>query len=250
MNNKIRILLVEDEFITLMNLRNSLEEIGYAIAGDAMNATEALDILEAGNTDLAILDINLKGEKTGIWLAAQIKQKYKIPFIFLSALSDTKTIQEATATEPYGYLVKPFSAPAIYAAIEIALNNFAREHDTSNLSDSPQPVSQELLINDSIYVKEDLVFRKIPIKQIIYVQAFKNYLELFFAGGSHVIRSTMKDFIAILPADHFVQTHRSFIVNIDRIEKIGDKFARIDAIDIPISNTYREEVLRRLKFFY
>lgn len=250
MKNKVKVLLVEDEFITLNNLRNSLEDIGYEIAGDAMKAEEALTILESEKVDIAILDINLKGEKTGIWLADQIKQKYKIPYIFLSALSDAKTIEEATNTEPYGYLIKPFSTPAIYAAIEVALNNFAKESNALTLPSTHTAVSEELLINDAIYVKEDLTFRKINISDIQYVQAFKNYLELHFDGNRHVIRSTLKDFIAILPKSHFIQTHRSFVINIKMADKIGNKFVRLGSVDIPLSNTYRDEVLKRLKFFY
>ena len=250
MKNNVRILIVEDEFITLNNLRNSLGEMGYSVSGDAMKAEEAIAVLEKKETDIAILDINLKGEKTGIWLAEQIKQKYKIPFIFLSALSDPKTIEQAANTEPSSYLVKPFTTPDIYAAVEIAIKNFAKKKDSLQLPKSQGKVSGELLINDSIYVKDNLIFRKIKLKDVVYVQAFKNYLELRFNSDKHIIRSTLKDFYEILPNKYFVQTHRSFLVNIGQVEKIGSRFARVGDYDIPISDKYREKVLQRLKFFF
>jgi len=111
MNKNVRILIVEDEFVTLDLLRDYLEESGYEVSGDAMSADEAIKILEKGETDFAMLDINIKGDKNGIWVAEQIQKKYKIPFIFLTAFSDSATVKTAAGTHPYGYLVKPFTKP-------------------------------------------------------------------------------------------------------------------------------------------
>lgn len=69
MERKIRVLIVEDEFINLEVLRGYLEEMGYEISGDAMNPGEAIEVLERFDTDLAILDVNLKSQKDGIWIA-------------------------------------------------------------------------------------------------------------------------------------------------------------------------------------
>ena len=69
MQKNIRVLIVEDEFITMDMLRDYLEQSGYDVSGDAMRADEALDILERFDTDIVLLDINLKGEKDGIWIA-------------------------------------------------------------------------------------------------------------------------------------------------------------------------------------
>lgn len=250
MKKKIRVLIVEDEFITLDTLRDELEEIGYEISGDAMRADEALAILERGDTDIAILDIHLKGSQSGIWLGAQIRDKYKIPFIFLSAFSDRKTIAEAAETNPSSYLVKPFTQADLYTSIELALLTHAKHQEELQLPPSHAGVTAELLINDCIYVKEDLTYRKIPIADIHYVEAFKNYLELNVLDGRHVIRSTMKDFIAILPADHFLQTHRSFVVNIKKIDEIGGNFLQIGETKVPISRNHKNEVLNRLNFYF
>ena len=84
MEKNIRILIVEDEFVTLDLLRDYLEESGYEVSGDAMSAEEAITILEQGQTDFALLDINIKGYRDGIWLAEQINKKYQIPFIFIT----------------------------------------------------------------------------------------------------------------------------------------------------------------------
>jgi DNA-binding LytR/AlgR family response regulator len=250
MRKNIRVLIVEDEFITLDALRDELEEIGYEISGDAMRADEALVILERGDTDIAILDIHLKGSESGIWLAAQIRDKYKIPFIFLSAFSDQETIAKAAETNPSSYLVKPFTSADLYTSIELALLTHAKNVEELHLPASHTKVTNELLIRDSIFVKDDLTYKKILIRDILYIEAFRNYLELYLIQGSHVIRSTLKDFLAILPAAYFMQTHRSFVVNMEKVDEVGGNFLQIGKAQIPISRNQKEEVLSRLKFYF
>lgn len=249
MKKKIRVLIVEDEFITLDALREELEEMGYEISGDAMRAKDALLILERGDTDIAILDIHLKGSESGIWLAGQIKEKYKIPFIFLSAFTDRKTIAEAAETEPSSYLVKPFTQADLFTSIELALLTHAKHREELQLPNSHAKVTGELLIKDCIYVKDDLTYKKIAIGDILYIEAFKNYLELSLLEGNHVIRSTLRDFLNILPTEHFMQTHRSFVVNVEKIDEIGGNFLQIGKTKVPVSRNQKEEVLGRLKFY-
>jgi len=249
MDKNVRILIVEDEFVTLDLLRDYLEESGYEVSGDAMSADEAIKILEKGETDFAMLDINIKGDKNGIWIAEQIQKKYKIPFVFLTAFSDSATVKTAAGTHPYGYLVKPFTQADIYTTIEIALTNFneqRREHRASE----HQPNSHSVLqLTDTIFVKDNLIFKKITIKDIQYVQAYKNYLELYLAGSSQIIRSTLSDFQKTLPEAYFIQTHRSFIVNINFIAEIGSDFVVVGKTEIPISRGFKESVLNNLKLY-
>lgn len=249
MDKNVRILIVEDEFVTLDLLRDYLEESGYEVSGDAMSTDEAIEILEKGETDFAMLDINIKGDKNGIWIAEQIQKKYKIPFIFLTAFSDSATVKNAAGTHPYGYLVKPFTQADIYTTIEIALTNF-NEQRRGHRASEHQPDSHTVLqLTDTIFVKDNLVFKKITIKDIQYIQAYKNYLELYLAGSSQIIRSTLSDFQKTLPEAYFIQTHRSFIVNKRCIDKIGANFLTIGASEIPISRGFKDDVLKHLKFY-
>lgn len=251
MEKSIRILIVEDEFVTLDLLRDYLEESGYEVSGDAMSADEAIAILEKGETDFAMLDINIRGKKDGLWIAEQINQKYKIPFIFLTALSDSATVKVAARTRPYGYLVKPFTQADIFTTIEIALNNYNENRTRTRLSESELGTKKasEIQINDAIFIKDELLFKKIFIKDIQYIQAFKNYLELHFADNRQIIRSTLTDFQKVLPQDHFMQTHRSYLVNVNFLEKIGGDFVVIGKTEIPISRGFKESVLKQLKIY-
>lgn len=254
MSDQVRILIVEDEFITMDALRDTLTGMGYAIAGDAMKADEALAILEKGETDLAILDIHIKGARSGIWLAEQIKERYHIPFIFLTAFGDKQTIADAARTQPGSYLVKPFVEQDLHAAIELAVNTFAV---TKNLpvplpsqSLSPTEPPKQLLIDDSIFVKDDLVFRRVSISDIQFIQSFRNYLEINVGEGrKYVLRSTLKDFMAQLPSDFFIQTHRSYAVNLQKVNRIGGNFVGVADHEVPISRETKQEVMRRLNLY-
>ncbi len=119
--NGTRILIVEDESIVALNLTKRLTEAGYAIV--TIVATGEAAIQAAGETqpDLILMDIRLKGEMDGIEAATQIRDRYNIPIIYLTAYADQNTLQRAKVTQPYGYILKPFETRELRSAIELAL---------------------------------------------------------------------------------------------------------------------------------
>jgi two-component system response regulator HydG len=117
MNTKI--LIVEDQFIEADNLRSMLRKAGYIVCKIARSVNEGLQIIDDENPDLVLLDIRLKGELTGIDLAKTLKER-KIAFVFLSANSNKQTLDEAKATKPYGFLVKPFREKDVLVMLDVA----------------------------------------------------------------------------------------------------------------------------------
>lgn len=217
--------------------------MGYHVAGSAMHAEEAIECLEKGGIDLAILDIHLGKGPSGIWLGGQIQEKYALPFIFLSAFSDKKTIASAAKTQPSSYLVKPFVQKDLHAAIELALHSYTE----TALAETSGPAG--LLINDNIFVKDQMVYRRIPIKDIAFIQAFKNYLEITVGDKKYILRSALKAFFSQLPEGHFFQTHRSYVVNMAMVDQIGGNFVGIGKHEIPLSRGLKTEVVNRLNMF-
>ncbi|MHC1743633.1 MAG: response regulator [Syntrophobacteraceae bacterium] len=116
-----RILIVEDEVIVALDIQDRLADLGYAVAGVADRGKEALELAAATRPDLVLMDIRLKGEMDGITAAEEIRQRWRIPVIFLTAFSEDSTLQRAKLSEPFGYLIKPFEDREIQAAIEMAL---------------------------------------------------------------------------------------------------------------------------------
>ena len=120
MDNK-NILVVEDESVVAMHIEESLEKLGYAVAAVVASGEEAVKKAEETRPDLILMDIVLKGEIDGIEAAGQIREKFNIPVIYLTAYADDAILQRAKITEPLGYIVKPFNERELKSAIEIAI---------------------------------------------------------------------------------------------------------------------------------
>lgn len=116
-----RILIVEDENIVALDIKNRLKNLGYAVAGWATTGQDAIDQAARTSPDLILMDIRLRGEIDGITAAKQISTQFGIPVIYLTAYSDEATLQRAKVTGPYGYLLKPFEDRDLHTTIAMAL---------------------------------------------------------------------------------------------------------------------------------
>ena len=116
-----RILVVEDERIIALHLRQQLTKLGYDVPNTVSSGDHALRRIEEAPPDLVLMDINLKGKLDGIATAAAISQSYPIPIIYLTAYSGDETLARAAATNPHGYLLKPFSERELHAMIQVTL---------------------------------------------------------------------------------------------------------------------------------
>ncbi len=122
-----KILIVEDSYIVALHLQATLENEGYLIVGKCTSGEEALLFLESNLPDLVLMDIMLEGAMDGIEVAELIKEKYNLPVIYITALSDRDTIARAKLTEPYGFLTKPFEDREIFTVIDMALYKHSME---------------------------------------------------------------------------------------------------------------------------
>lgn len=118
------ILVVEDDPIIAEDIVLTLQDLGYRVTAKASNAEQALALLEERLPDLVILDIDLGGGRNGIYLGGVINREYRIPFIYLTALSDITTLHEVKKTLPAGFVLKPFDENRLRAAIEIARHTY------------------------------------------------------------------------------------------------------------------------------
>jgi two-component system cell cycle sensor histidine kinase/response regulator CckA len=116
-----QILIVEDDHIIVMELEGRLQGLGYAVCAATSYGEDALQKVAALQPDLVLMDIRLKGAMDGIQTAAQIRDRFDIPVVYLTAHADADTLQRAKITEPYGYVIKPFEERELHTALEIAL---------------------------------------------------------------------------------------------------------------------------------
>lgn len=145
------IMIVEDEVITQRYLKDILAKNNVAVSGCFDNGEDALDALESTSCELALVDINLKGAMDGLRLAKHMLDKYKICIVFITAYSDSRTLEEALELSPYGFVVKPFSPNEVEIAIQIAYKRFLMYQEKS----LQRPIT---LDNDFLVITEQLKY--------------------------------------------------------------------------------------------
>jgi len=116
-----QVLVVEDDAIIAEDLRRSLKRMGHDVIAVARSSDDALRAVQTAKPQLILMDIKLKGTVDGIATATLIRRQAPIPLIYLTSHSDPATLARAAATEPSGYVVKPFHEPELRATIERAL---------------------------------------------------------------------------------------------------------------------------------
>lgn len=244
---KTKILIVEDEAIVAKDISVCLEKIGYEVLASFSKGEKALTYLEENTPDLVLMDIMLAGNISGIDASARIKKDYDIPVVFLTAYADEKTIERAKITEPYGYVIKPFKEIDLRTSIEMALYKFKKEKEkfagveSSSFKNSP-------INSEYIYVKSNSKLVKVQNSNIIFVEALKDYVIIHTEKERFTIHSTMKDIEKKLPEKIFMRVHRSFILNLNKINSIDSSIVIIENSDkkIPIGGSYRESLFKRL----
>lgn len=118
---KSRIMVVEDEGIVAMDIKNTLKSLGYDVVAVAASGEEAIEKATETRPDLALMDIRLKGDMDGVEAAEKLNDRFDIPVVYLTAYSDEHTLHRAKVTEPFGYILKPFEKRELYTAVEMAL---------------------------------------------------------------------------------------------------------------------------------
>lgn len=216
------ILVVEDDFLNRRLTKKILLENGFQVF-EAKNASEAIETLKKEAIDIAILDINLgEGETDGITLGQQIYDKFQIPFIYLTAYDTAKIIGEAVATSPYSYLTKPFKNSDLIASVEIAIiksSNDKKQKPTISVKDGEYKV-------------------ELPLEDINYIESEGNYLLFHTDKKVYKCRSTISQIMELLSPSTFLQVHRAFIVNKEKIEKSNLKSVVVRNMNIPVSKNF------------
>ena len=132
MNTKI--LVVEDEAIVAEDITKTLSDLGYVVTSVVTSGNQAIEKVKTDQPDLVLMDIILKGKLDGVQVADMIRKKFKIPVIYLTAHADVTTLERAKATEPFGYLLKPFEDRELQCTIEMALHKSQMEHRIEHLN--------------------------------------------------------------------------------------------------------------------
>jgi len=231
----IKILVVEDDLLIGEDIVASLRDLGYAVTGPITNVKEARSMLLSCDFDLLLIDIGLEGEHDGIVLAGFVKEEKKIPFIFLTSHDEQQIVNRAKAVQPSAYLLKPISARSIDIAIDLALNNFSKGNYLS---------SDILPINDSLFLKKNNRYHRVPFREIQLFKADGNYTEFHTKDEKYIQTILLSKVEQYLPNNQFIRVHRSYVVNISAITGFEGNMLIVDNNHIPVSTSYRDAVFQ------
>jgi DNA-binding LytR/AlgR family response regulator len=230
---ELRILIIEDEVLIADTLRRYLEKYGYEVVGHAISYQEAVTLYESLLPDLCLVDIRLSGDKTGIDFAQFLHARTEAPlFVFLTSQLDRRHLDAAKATFPAAYLSKPIQKETLYTTIEIAVSNYEAQSQAK----------------ETIRLYNGRQYYQVPIEDIMYLRADHNYVHIELANHKAVLqRSSLRETLEQLPEGLFVQTHRSYAVNLRKVSSWDNDYLYVEDNAIPISRGRRKEVVDMLQ---
>jgi|TARA_B100000809_G_scaffold107967_1_gene106461 DNA-binding LytR/AlgR family response regulator len=233
--NKITCVIVDDEPIAREILASFVAKIpNLELVKTYKNAIEALEISHQQKIDLFFLDINMP-EISGLSLAKSIHKKSKI--IFTTAYREYAV--DGFNLQAVDYLLKPISFDRFLQAINTYFQGVSIIEKQVKVTETNQK-------NDFVFVRSDRKMIKINFDEILYVESLSDYIKIHLKDKTIVTRETISNLETKLPAKNFLRIHRSFIVNLKKAVSYTNEFVEIGKNAIPISRTYKENVLKKL----
>ncbi len=222
----MKVLIAEDDVIigqNLFNIISQTEAIPIKII-DSLN--ELINEINVDSFDVAFLDVRMHGNDLGIEMAKLLVENNK-PFVFITAFSDSKTLENTVALRPSGFILKPFKKEQIFKLIDRLLAEFV---DNDNF----------------LWVKSGGENVRIDISDISHIQSENVYAIIYTKDGRVVTRMKLADLESFLPVN-FLRTHQSYLINCNKVEKISEaELVLYGNFSIPISRRYQNDVKEKL----
>ena len=236
MNKMIACLIVDDEPVAREILENHLNRINtFILAGSCKSAVEAFKLINTQSIDLIFLDINMP-EISGLSFAKLINKQIKI--IFTTAYREYAA--DGFDLQAVDYLLKPISFERFLQAV----NKFMDE--TSLVTrDFTKEITEEKI--DYFFVRSDRKMVKLNFSDILYIESISDYIKIHLTDKTVVTRETISNVEAKLSQKEFIRVHRSYIVSLKNIDSFTNEIVEIAGHELPISRSYKNEVLRRLE---
>lgn len=268
MNNKVNILIVEDELLIAKNTARKLQKFGYTVAKIVSTGRSAIDFVTQSKPDLILMDIAIKGEIDGIETASKIKNIADIPIIFVTAYANDETLDRAAETGCYGYLIKPYKEKELQAtvkmtlskhleqstlqqALQSSLNTHSAEYDNiyqDNLTGLPNQLFLRDLFEylSSFVFEEELSGVEIELKPNL-ISVFNIYLDRLSRINSFLNKQEQDCLVKDI-AERINNCVSSFATHGSAVYFQPDNFAVLLAVDERVTATkYGQCILDALK---
>ena len=244
MNDQINVMIVEDDMIIAADISMQLTSMGYHVCAMFPKGEDALAQLEHARPDIVLMDIGLKGEMDGVETAQQILDNYGIPLIFLTANSDEHTFNRAKSTQPFAFITKPFEAKDLERSLELIVSRLGAKKEDPVVDEDD---GGSYILSDRIFIRFKERMVKVFLNDILYIEAERSYCRIHTPDKEYLITVPLKSFSERLVANYFLRVHRSYMVNLSKVDELSDDYLLIQKKLIPVSKNYREEVVKRLR---
>lgn len=242
MSEKTRILIVEDDMIIAANISLQLSKLGYEVTGIESRGEDAVNHAIENRPDIILMDIQLKGAMNGIDAAKKIQEKTAIPLIYLTANSDEASFQKAKETKPYAFISKPFNKLNLERTIELVAEKIKEEKNETEESDS---LIESL--DDRIFIRNNGKLIRLMLDEILYIEADRNYCNIITPDQNYLIVSSLNTVCQKIVSRDFLRVHRSYVVNLRKLDAVADSHLEIKRKVIPISKMYKEDLMRSIR---
>ncbi|AWM14105.1 DNA-binding response regulator [Flavobacterium sediminis] len=231
-------LIVDDEVSAREIIASYLSKIGnFKVCGICENAIEAFTVINNETVDLIFLDINMP-DISGLSFARSINKNIKI--IFTTAYREYAI--DGFDLQAVDYLLKPIS----FERFIKATNKFLGEN---SIPESTPEKEIETDKNDFLFVRSDRKMIKVDFNEILIIESLSDYIKIITQKKTIITRETISNIEAKLPQESFLRVHRSFIISIDKIDSFTNECIEINKTAIPISRSYKKNVLSVLERF-
>ncbi len=242
MTEKIRILVVEDDMIIAANISLQLTNLGYEVTGIETRGEEAILNANVNPPNIILMDINLRGALDGVQTVKTIQKKVDIPIIYLTANADEASFLRAKETHPLAFITKPFTKLNLRRTIALAVEQLKANERKKDIEEK----MNLQVLDDRIFVRHNGKMAKLLLNDILYIEADRNYCTIITATSNYVLASTLKTMQEKLPSSKFVRVHRSYMVNIAKLDIVGENHLEIGRTVIPFSKSQKELLMGRL----
>lgn len=239
---KIRILVVEDDMIIAANISLQLLKMGYEVTGIETRGEQAINHALENTPDIILMDVNLRGELDGIATAAAIQKNNDVPIIYLTANTDEATFGRAKDTHPYAFLSKPLNFIQLQRTITLVVEQIKEKE--GKLEKFSEPIE---ILEDRIFIRYNSKMIKLLLNDILYIEADRNYCNIITTTNNYVLTVTLKKIEDRLNHVQFLRVHRSYIVNISKLDALGESHLEINGKVIPFGKSYRALMMRHIQ---
>jgi DNA-binding LytR/AlgR family response regulator len=242
----LKCLIADDEPLAHTLLENYIGKLKtLSVAGHAYNAFEVLDFLGENSVDILFLDINMP-DMTGLDM---LKTLSNPPIVILTTAYSEHSL-EAFDLGVMDYLLKPIKFDRFLKAVNRVIELKKPTHPPPSLFPTEMPEKTEKSEknhNDFIFIKDGTTNYKINFDDLLYVQAYGNFAKIYTTKQTIVASITMKHLEYDLPENLFTRVHKSYIVNIQKVNKIEGNQVFIDKVSIPVGAVYKMALDKKIK---